>query len=265
MANPIPGVLHAQAVRAGSLSVYEAAIKKAGRELGIDVASGREKHVGWLAEAFLLAPLPTGWYRCRDKNGRVYYYDKSSRSSSWLHPCRQQFGRLQHQSGGLAEERLFNNQPASWVEEVRKERMRGFEKSRSSKGAQAFKRSKGLSPPPQQVEEVPQILLAESSSSPVRAPKNIQRRAKPLKPSRPKTAQPLAKRGANAGSKRPPAPPARAVKPLLRKLKIGLKSRMTLIDEELSSIEHSSNEFFLSCFPPGVILCQSFANSLTFF
>ncbi|KAH0575672.1 WW domain-containing protein [Spironucleus salmonicida] len=53
--------------------------------IGIDVAN--EKHLLWIAEEGLKAPLPDNWIAAKTDDGDVYYQNTKTKESSWDHPC----------------------------------------------------------------------------------------------------------------------------------------------------------------------------------
>eukprot|EP00933_Yihiella_yeosuensis_P031113 TRINITY_DN24657_c0_g1_i2.p1 TRINITY_DN24657_c0_g1~~TRINITY_DN24657_c0_g1_i2.p1 ORF type:complete len:804 (+),score=175.10 TRINITY_DN24657_c0_g1_i2:204-2615(+) len=57
--------------------------------LGIDHV--RESEMLWIAEEAFNAPLPPGWTEHIDNDGRTYFYQTSTRLSSWKHPLDEVF------------------------------------------------------------------------------------------------------------------------------------------------------------------------------
>jgi centrosomal protein CEP164 len=57
------------------------------RYLGIN--PNQDSDLLWIAEEALWAPLPEEWTEHFDSDGRVFYFNMHSRTSSWLHPLEQ--------------------------------------------------------------------------------------------------------------------------------------------------------------------------------
>lgn len=63
-----------------------AELRDAAEWLGMDLEC--DEDLLWLAEEFILAPLPKPWRAYADRNlGEVFYFNKQTGESTWHHPC----------------------------------------------------------------------------------------------------------------------------------------------------------------------------------
>ncbi|KAJ3015698.1 hypothetical protein HKX48_004423 [Thoreauomyces humboldtii] len=53
-----------------------------------------EKHLLWIAQQSLKAPLPPNWKPCQTDDGNIYYFNFTTGESIWDHPCDEHFRKL---------------------------------------------------------------------------------------------------------------------------------------------------------------------------
>ncbi|XP_035225761.1 centrosomal protein of 164 kDa-like isoform X2 [Stegodyphus dumicola] len=62
------------------------------KQIGIDVEN--EKHLMWIAEEGLAAKVPEPWLILSDDKDRIFYYNKNTGETSWLHPLDKEYSAL---------------------------------------------------------------------------------------------------------------------------------------------------------------------------
>ena len=67
-----------------SVAAFEAKVAEYAQYVGIDLVS--ERHLLWIAEEGLKAPLPEGWSEAIDQDGNPYFFHCETNETSWEHP-----------------------------------------------------------------------------------------------------------------------------------------------------------------------------------
>eukprot|EP00403_Amphidinium_massartii_P048231 CAMPEP_0178463926 /NCGR_PEP_ID=MMETSP0689_2-20121128/50583_1 /TAXON_ID=160604 /ORGANISM="Amphidinium massartii, Strain CS-259" /LENGTH=613 /DNA_ID=CAMNT_0020090821 /DNA_START=31 /DNA_END=1872 /DNA_ORIENTATION=+ len=80
-------IAHAKRCRRRGVEVTKLELTAWARYLGIDPT--QHPDLAWIAYEALKAPLPPEWSEHYDSDGRVYYFNMTSRVSSWTHPLEQ--------------------------------------------------------------------------------------------------------------------------------------------------------------------------------
>ena len=57
----------------------------------LEIDAVKDTDLLWVAEEFLLAPLPPAWSKHNDDRGTAYYFNNLTGESTWHHPLRDVF------------------------------------------------------------------------------------------------------------------------------------------------------------------------------
>jgi hypothetical protein len=75
--------------------------------LGIDAV--KDSQFLWIAEEYLIAPLPVSWSQHHDDVGTPYYYNQGTGESTWVHPLEEVFATaVVHQRQALDDGGFWN-------------------------------------------------------------------------------------------------------------------------------------------------------------